>query len=257
MGEPLETIFDHFRELAPHRVSFVSPQVMGEALPEAQRRLKETDYKVETITHIFMTGQVTDRSGWDAARAGMNEAIAAAAAVGARSIYMLTGGRGGQTWEDAADAFAEAIAPCNAEAKKVGIKLLIEPAPMLYAGFHLAHSARDTVLLAEIADIGVCLDLFPVWTEAGLKETIRRGAPRIGLVQLGDHVPGDMSVPCRAVVGDGAIPFERLFGWILETGYDGAFDLEMIGPRITQIGPVEALRRSAEATSRILEKLGA
>jgi sugar phosphate isomerase/epimerase len=257
VGEPLEAIFDHFRELAPHRVSFVAQQVTGEATPEAQQRLKAGGYKVETVTQMFIGGPVSDRSLWEPARQGMMEAIKAAKAIDAKSIYMLTGGRGPLTWEEAADAFAEAIAPCNAEAKAAGVELLIEPAPMLYAGFHLAHSARDTFQLAEIADIGVCLDLFPTWPEAGLQETIRRGASRMKLVQLGDHILGDMQVPCRAVVGEGAIPFERLFGWILETGYEGAFDLEMIGPRITEMGPLEALRRSADATSEILEKLGA
>jgi sugar phosphate isomerase/epimerase len=256
-GEPIPAVFEHFAELAPRRVSFVSQQITGENLPETQRRLKATDYKVETVTHIFMPGQLSDRSGWDAARAGLSDTIQAAKAIGANSIYMLTGGRGPLTWEDAADAFAEAVAPCNAEAKAAGVKLLIEPAPMLYAAFHIAHSLRDTVLLAEIADIGVCMDVFPIWTEAGLKETIKRAAPRLGLVQIGDHIPGDMSLPNRAVVGDGAIPMKRLFGWALEAGYDGGFDLEMIGPRIVAMGPVEALRRSAEAVGKILEELGA
>jgi sugar phosphate isomerase/epimerase len=256
-AEPIGAIISHFRELAPRRVSFVGPQIAGEALAVAKRGIDEAGYKVETVVHIFTTNQLSDKSIWEPSRKGLSQSIQNAKAIGANSIYMLTGGRGPLTWEEAADAFAEAIAPCRDEAKAAGVKLLIEPAPILYANMHLAHTLRDTVLLAEIADIGVCIDVFPIWPEAGLKETIQRAAPRIGLVQVGDFIFGDKSLPCRAVVGEGSIPMQRLLGWILETGYDGGFDLEMIGPRIDQIGPVEALRRSAEKTGEILEALGA
>jgi hypothetical protein len=36
----------------------------------------------------------------------------------------------------------------------------------------LAHSLRDTVTLAEIAGLGVCIDLYSCWWEADLKRTL-------------------------------------------------------------------------------------
>src|SRR5437879_5525788 len=152
----------HFRELAPRRVSFVGPQIAGEALAVAKRGIDEAGYKVETVVHIFTTGQLSDKSIWEPCRQGLSQTIRNAKAIGANSIYMLTGGRGPLTWEEAADAFAEAVAPGREEARAAGVKLLIEPAPILYANMHLAHSLRDTVQLAEIADIGVCIDVFPI-----------------------------------------------------------------------------------------------
>lgn len=245
----------HFRELAPHRVSFVAQQVAGAALPEAKQRLAGSRYKIENVTHMFGAA-LADKATWESARKALSETIKVAQALSAQSIYMLTGGRGSLTWEEAAEAFSEAIAPCRDEAKAAGIALMIEPAPVVYADMHIAHNLRDTTLLAEIADIGICLDIFPVWTEADLKATIKRAGPRVGMVQLGDYILGDRSLPCRAVVGEGVIPMKQIFGWILDTGFSGAFDLEMIGPRIDKIGPVEALRRSAEKTGEILRALG-
>jgi sugar phosphate isomerase/epimerase len=255
--EPMEAILEHFRAIGPRRVSFFSHMVRGDVLPKAKAGVQAAGYKVETVTHIFTTAQLTDRAGWEPARALLSETIAGAKAIGARSIYMVTGGRGGLTWEDAAEAFAEAVAPCREEARAAGVDLLVEPAAPLYAEIHVPTNLRDTVLLAEIADLGVCLDVAPSWTEAGLQETIRRAAPRLKLVQVGDYILGDRCVPCRAVVGDGAIPLQRLFGWVLETGFEGAFDLEMLGPRVDAIGAREALRRSAEKTGEILQALGA
>ena len=53
------------------------------------------------------------------------------------------------------------------------------------------------------------------------------------------------------------MPLERLVGWILEAGYEGAFDLELLGPRIDQEGHLEAVRRSGEYMTKLLESLGA
>jgi hypothetical protein len=55
---------------------------------------------------------------------------------------------------------------------------MIENASPLYADIHIAHTLRDTVTLAELAGIGVCIDLFAYWAEAGLRRTGRPGGPR-------------------------------------------------------------------------------
>ena len=81
--------------------------------------------------------------------------------------------------------------------------------------------------------------------------------PNTHLVQVSDYVLGDRSAPCRAVIGDGVIPVERLLGDLLEAGYTGVFDLELVGPRIQQEGATSATRRAAENLSEILIRLGA
>ena len=93
--------------------------------------------------------------------------------------------------------------------------------------------------------------------EAGLRDLFRRVMPLVGLVQVSDYVLGDRSTPCRAVIGDGAIPLERLLGDILAAGYTGVFDLELVGPRIEAEGARAATRRAAENLSEILTRLGA
>jgi sugar phosphate isomerase/epimerase len=108
-----------------------------------------------------------------------------------------------------------------------------------------------------MADIGVCIDLFGCWTEAGLHTTIARAMPRCQLVQLSDYVLGDRSLPSRAVPGDGAMPLAELLRTIVSAGYGGAFDLELIGPRIEREGQLAATRRAAENTGNLLRSLGA
>jgi sugar phosphate isomerase/epimerase len=177
--------------------------------------------------------------------------------LGAHSVYLSSGARGTLTWEETAQRFCSAIAPCAEQARRAGIELLVEPAPALYAEFYFTHSLRDTVQLAEQAGVGVVIDVFSCWTEAQLRESIERAIDRCHLVQVADYVLGDRAFPCRAVPGDGAIPLLRIIGWILEAGYRGAFDLELIGPRIDKEGHLEAARRTAERLGELLVRLGA
>src|SRR3546814_5618290 len=79
--------------------------------------------------------------------------------------------------------------------------------------------------------------------------------PLTGLVQVSDYVLGDRTAPCRAVPGDGAIPLESVIGGILELGYDGLFDLELVGPRIAEEGAASACTRAAGYLSHLLTKL--
>lgn len=184
-------------------------------------------------------------------------AIEMAAAVKADHIYCVSGGRGSLSWEAATERFAELIAPCRIAAEDAGISLLVETTSNFYGDLHIAHTLEDTIVLAETAGIGVCIDLPACWFEGNLIGKLRRAVPLAGLVQVGDYVPGDRSLPCRAVPGDGAIPLMRLIAEILGLGYEGIFDLELLGPRIEQEGARSATRRGAQNISTILGMLGA
>jgi sugar phosphate isomerase/epimerase len=258
MGSSLDELRGIFAELAPKRVSFTGRQVQDEGEAAARAVLASGGYSVETIAHGFTLGPLgDDEESWRGPRESLSRSIRFAQSVGARSIYMVTGGRGGRSWEEAAEVFSAAIAPCAAEARAAGVPLLIEPTPSVYAGHHLTHTLRDTVTLAQIAGIGVCYDISSAWTEAGLKESIERAAPILGLIQVGDYVCGDGSPPCRAVPGDGDVPLRRIFEWILGSGYQGGFDFELIGPRIDKEGRVPAVARAGRYMTDLLTSLGA
>ena len=245
--------------LGAHRVGFLAPALSDDAsLAQARAALADTGLAVESITHVFCQGRLSgDRGQWREARATLAKIIDRAATLGARSIYMLTGGHGGVSWEEDAQHFCAAIAPCVAQAKLAGVALAVENASSLYADLHIAHTLADTVRLAEMADIGICIELFFCWAEAGLPHLFERAMPRCRLVQVSDYVPGRRALPDRAVPGDGVIPLERLLGLLLERGYTGAFDLELLGPRIEAEGAPAAVARAGHFLEDILTRLGA
>lgn len=257
VDESITAFVDHCRALGVGHMTLVTPLLMRPGgLEEARRALAPDGPRVDCVNHPFATFPDLERDSGEAVEK-LTEAIEIAAALGARSLYLLTGGRGALSWEAAAERFAELIAPCQPAARRHGIRLLVENASAFNADIHIAHTLADTIRLAEIADMGICVDLHACWVEAGLRDLFERAMPRIGLVQVSDYVPGDRAAPCRAVPGDGAIPLERLLGEIVEAGYAGLFDIELIGPRIEAEGARIATGRAAEHLSRILDRLGA
>jgi sugar phosphate isomerase/epimerase len=250
-GAPLAEFETIWTALGVSRLSILDEQLLD---PQFPKLLQSNAYSVEAVYHLFARGRLdTDP---DAARSALSAVIDAAAAVGARVVYLLTGGRAGLDWEHAAERFCAMIAPCVAHAERVGVALAIENAASLYADIHLAHTLRDTITLAELSGLGICIDVFHCWAEGDFESLVRRALPRTELVQLSDYVLGDRALPARAVPGDGAIPLEAFVSQVVAGGYAHGFDLELIGPRIDEEGRFESARRACDAVGALLDRLG-
>lgn len=259
-SESLAAFLGHLHELGARRASFLSTALLADgAIGQIRADRAGGDYRIETIAHVFMAGGPISTGGadWQAPRETLTRLIDIAGEIGARSIYLLTGGHGALEWEEAAASFCEALSPCVEQARTADVQLMVENASHIMADIHLAHSLADTIRLAEMAGVGVCIDVFGCWVEGGLRDLISRALRHSRVVQLSDYVYGDRSLPARAVPGDGAIPLRRLVGWMLEAGYEGPFDLELLGPRIDAEGRVAAVRRAADNVGAMLTALGA
>jgi sugar phosphate isomerase/epimerase len=111
--------------------------------------------------------------------------------------------------------------------------------------------------LAEEANIQICLELQNCWYERDLPRLFREHVSHIGIVQVSDFRVGEELRLNRRVPGDGSMPLAWMIGQLLEAGYRGLFDIEILGPSIEAEGPEEALRRSVEWLSDLLKEYGA
>ena len=240
LGASMPELHSHWQALGVRRLSLIDSELGDPALAEI---VAEGGFSVDSVYHLFSSTEA------------LSHVVDNAAAVGARVVYMLTGGRGERSWEDAAERFCTAIAPCAVQAERAGVSLAVENASALYADMHIAHTLRDTIDLAEMAGVGICVDLFHCWAEAGLPALLDRALPRTSLIQVSDYVLGDRALPARAVPGDGVIPIESLIAHAVAGGYRHGFDLELLGPRIEHEGRFEAARRAGDTVSAMLERL--
>ena len=213
------------------------------------------------VTIVTTTGALAlDLSSGEAAGASRGRAerdIDLAAAVGAAVMYGLTGPRTADRWDACADAYVNAAGDLAGYAAGRGVTLAIEPTSWLYSDLTFIHTFHDALLVAPRAGMGICLDAFHVWTEAGLREEIGAHVSLIAHVQLSDMTRGSRSLPCRAVPGAGAVPLAAVVRWLLDAGYPGVFDCELNGPAIDAIGHHAAAAQSANWLDKLLTELGA
>jgi sugar phosphate isomerase/epimerase len=172
-------------------------------------------------------------------------------------MYGLVGPRPTARWDASADAYVNAAGELSGYAADRGLRLAIEPTSWLYSDLTFIHSFHDAVLVASRAGMGVCLDAFHVWTEAGLRDAISAHVDLIAHVQLSDMTRGARSLPCRDIPGAGDIPLAAIVQWLLEAGYAGVFDLELNGPAIDAIGHHAAAAQTGAWLDTTLKELGA
>jgi sugar phosphate isomerase/epimerase len=194
---------------------------------------------------------------WDEQRARLHRAVDAAGDLGAECLVLTTGPAGALTWEEAADALEAALAPVLAHTRDRGVPVAIEHTNPLRVDVSFLHTLRDAIDLARRLDTGVCVELNSCWAERALAATIAGGVDRLRLVQVSDFSVGTLSTPDRLVPGDGDVPLARIVGALLDAGYAGCFDLELIGPRIEAEGYESAVPRAVRSLTALLSSLGA
>jgi sugar phosphate isomerase/epimerase len=211
------------------------------------------------VTNLIGVGplRLADRDRWPEQQDRLHRVLEAARILDAESVVLSTGPAAPLSWEEAADAYVEAIEPVLAEAAHLRVPMAVEHTNSLRIDAGFLHTLRDAVDLARRLDVGVCLDVNACWAERGLDATIRAGVDTLHLVQVSDFAVGTKSTPDRLVPGDGDIPLARIVGSVLDAGYTGVFDLEFIGPRIEEEGYAAACRRAVDNVGAMLESLGA
>jgi sugar phosphate isomerase/epimerase len=194
---------------------------------------------VEYLVHRSMF-TLSDMETWPADRERLRVTLDAAAAIGAPRVYGTTGPGIG---DGSVAALGEALAPLRSH----GVRVAFEVAPARHAALHFLHTLRDTVAAARAVGAGVCLDVRSCAEEPGLDETICGAGHVLELVQVNDLVPGSDEY---AVPGRGVAPIERILARVLETGYEGPFDVKLLGR------PLDAVLEGAAFVSGLLDRWG-
>jgi sugar phosphate isomerase/epimerase len=257
--QPLAADIAMWQELGLSHVGLILPKITEVGWDTAREMVTGAGLRVSTIFGPTYHRLDADRSlgSWDEDQAGTVATLDFAASVGAASVYVCSGAAPTLSWDEAAEAFCELVAPAVARSEELGVPLLVEPTNPLRADVSFIFWQRDAMELARRAGTKVMLDFQSCWYERGLEDIVRTNIDLVGVAQLSDYVVGTAETGNRVVPGDGDIPLERLIAIALDAGYEGAFDLEVMGPRIEEEGYPSAVRRAVERASELLERAGA
>jgi sugar phosphate isomerase/epimerase len=243
-----------WKQLAVHHAG-----LMGHKLSD-DREAKIAQLKAAGITSSTVVGgslPLAAPEKWDAARAALNDSLDLAAATGGISAYCPPGRSTGKPWREVLDAYSKVVAPSVTYAKERGLRLSMEPSLRADASF--VNTLRDAIDVAERTGVGLIIDFGNCWMERDLREVLKRATPHIALVQICDVVIGSAMKPSpggRVHIGDGELPIRRLMEEVLNTGYQGLFDLEVLGPSIEAEGYESAVRRGVDSATALLTEVG-
>lgn len=217
---------------------------------------KLTDAGIRASTLITECFDLADRSTWERTRAVQRQAIDLVAEHKGHSIYFTPGRTTGAAWRDDLETLAEAVAPTVAYGRERGVLAAIEPS--LRTSVSFINTLRDAIDAAERTGLSLIADFGNMWMERDFRETLARAMPHIALMQIGDVVigsPGKAPPGGRAHIGEGELPLRRMMQDVLDAGYAGVFDLEVVGANFAAETDEAALRRGIAAASRLLDDL--
>ncbi len=240
-------------ELGVDHVGLSYRKLEEAGVDEAVGRVRDAGLRVSNIVELGWW-DLAQPSTWDAQRDRLGRAVDVAGALGG-CLVLTTGPAIGLDWDDAAARLSDALVPVVEQAAARGVPVTVEHTGPLRVDLSFCTTFADGTDLARALGIGLCLEVSSCFAERDLAARIAAAADVLAHVQLSDFVVGSLCTPDRAVPGDGDIPLERIVAAVADAGFTGAFELELVGPRIEDEGYVGAIRRSIEHLDRVLAQV--
>jgi sugar phosphate isomerase/epimerase len=94
--------------------------------------------------------------------------------------------------------------------------------------------------------VKIVLDTYHLGFDRDLLRYIPQVAPHLALVQLGDGKGAPQGEQNRCRLGDGAVPLKQIVDALKAAGYDGYYDVELLGEEIEAVDYQTLLRHAKD-----------
>ncbi len=178
------------------------------------------------------------------------EAIETAELLGASTLVVYTGPRGGHTENHSKRLFRMAMQEIIPAAQQASVSLAVEP---MHRGigrdWTFLNSVDDTLeLLSPFKEesVGIVFDVYQLCHGDYQLEQLNSIVNRIKLVQLADAQGPPQIEQNRFPLGQGVLPFEKVITHLENLGYEGFFEVELLGPEIETIDYQQLLHKTLQ-----------
>ena len=210
------------------------------------------------VSNLLWAGGFTGSDGrsYDDSVTDGKEAIQLAAAMKADCLIVYSGGRAGHTANHARRLLIGALGEITPLAEQLGVTLALEPMhPGCAAEFTFITTLDDA--LAVIKEVGspsikLAFDTYHLCQDGETLERLAEAAAQIAIVHIGDSHAAPVTEQNRCLPGDGAIPLADVIAALARGGYDGYYDVELIGEDIEATDYCELIAKSKEACERLV-----
>ena len=182
----------------------------------------------------FVTGREAPKNHLDEAKA----AIDMAAALGAKVLTIVTGGTepGTKGVLESQRILAERLVAVAEYAATCKVCLALEPLHPMFGGNRTCiMTVRDAVRVCDrvgLANVGIAVDVYHVWWDSMLAESLAAARGRILGYHLCDWLENtrDMLLD-RGMMGDGVADLKAIRRAVEDAGYDGPCEVEIFSAK--------------------------
>ncbi len=178
-------------------------------------------------------------------------AIQLAAELQASCLIVYSGCRGGHTSNHARRMLTDALTRLLPIACEFGVPLAIEPIPARCAsGWTFLTDIDQSLAFIDQFDssqLKLVFDTYHFGHDEAVRAKLPELASRIGIVQLADARQPVRTEQDRCRIGDGVIQLESIVASLIHAGYEGHFDIKLIGEEIEASDYSELLAHSKQA----------
>jgi sugar phosphate isomerase/epimerase len=183
------------------------------------------------------------------------DAIETASLLKADSLVILSGGRSGHTRNHAKRLLMQALKELSEAGQAVGVRLAVEPMHIGCAqDFTFLTSIPDTLdVIAKLGqtNLGIVFDSYHLAQDDDVLTWLPSLVPLIRLVQLGDAKSAPMGEQNRCMFGEGNLPLSSMVRTMESAGYDGFYEVELVGEDVEHYGYDRLLQESFERLQQI------
>jgi sugar phosphate isomerase/epimerase len=233
-----------YREHGYNAIGIWRPKLADFGEEKGRELLKECGIKVSSLN---WAGGFTGNDG-RSFRESMHDAFDAvevAASIGADCLVVLAGSRSGHTKNHARRLLKSALKELAEAAQAVGVQLAVEP---MHNGcaheFTFLTNIPDTLeIISSIgnSNIGIVFDCYHMAQDLNVLDWLPSTVPFIRLVQFGDSKRTPMGEQNRCLLGQGIVPIAPIIQTIERFGYDGYYEVELLGEDVEHYDYSEVL----------------
>lgn len=210
------------------------------------------------VSHLLWAGGFTGSDGrtYRESVEDAAEALQTAAQLHTGILVVYSGARAGHTFNHARRLIQGALEELIPTAAELGVTLAVEPMhPGCAAEWTFLTDIDDTLALLDkigSPQVKMVLDTYHLGQDAGLVDRIGQIVSQVAIVQLGDAKQPPDGEQNRCRLGEGTVPLTEIVAALKSAGYDGYYDVELLGEEIETSDYDSLVQHAKQAFDRLL-----
>jgi len=229
------------------------PQLEQVGRDRAIRELRASGLTVSNFQGVYLY-DLAEPAGFAKRQEQSLTYLDLAAELGADCVTAEIAPRGNLSWDEAARHVVEQTIAVLPEIRARNLRLAIEPVHPLRQDVSFVNMAADAVDMVRQVDdpsFGYLFDTYHLWWQRGIEELARESADHVFYVQVSDHKAVTLRTQDRAMPGSGIVPLHRLLRALVDGGYEGWWELEVISDQNAVMGIDVALETAVRSLDEV------